>query len=329
MKLQAAIIVSVHLLATVSFAQEQDEELAQAVSNNNVEAATRLLDSGIDPNHEVKGKLVPLHLCRSRQMVELFLERGACTEMRSPRLGLTPLELHCQRLSQDRNSYPLQTQKRDVISALLQGGSQYTDKAAIYLDDVNHFSSRLANGDWIKSTSSSDALGMAIDSGSTRLINAFLNHGVDPNGDRSNPHLLRAIGNVHVFKSLLNHGASVHRRITISGGTSGTPIGDNAAILHYACRIGSVEIVKLLVAGGADPNAQDSNGQTPLHFLAVFHQQADQQSKSDYLLIARMLIADGGCLELKDQNGQNAFEQAFSLDPDHSLIQVLKPTVPE
>ena len=36
--------------------------------------------------------------------------------------------------------------------------------------------------------------------------------------------------------------------------------------LHIACRYNSADVVQLLVASGADLNATDAKGKTPLHY---------------------------------------------------------------
>lgn len=63
------------------------------------------------------------------------------------------------------------------------------------------------------------------------------------NGKRDDPELIEA---------LLNAGADVHARA----------FGKTA--LHFACKAGFVETTRLLLEAGADPNALDGDGLTPL-----------------------------------------------------------------
>ena len=53
--------------------------------------------------------------------------------------------------------------------------------------------------------------------------------------------------------------------------------------LHKAIKTGDIEQVKQLIAKGADVNATDNKGETPLHFAAVFGHTA----------IAELLIIKG------------------------------------
>jgi ankyrin repeat protein len=68
-------------------------------------------------------------------------------------------------------------------------------------------------------------------------------------------------------RALLRHGASVHDRRT------GDPAGMtgvralNATALHYAARAGFLQTIEVLIDHGADPDARDSHGRTPLDWL--------------------------------------------------------------
>ncbi len=58
----------------------------------------------------------------------------------------------------------------------------------------------------------------------------------------------------------------------------------DCSLLHYAAAGGSLDIARMLLAAGADPNAVDGDGQTPLHW-ACATQQLD---------LARALLEHGG-----------------------------------
>ena len=68
-------------------------------------------------------------------------------------------------------------------------------------------------------------------------------------------------------RALLHHGASANDR------RAGDPVGAtgvralNATALHYAARAGFLRSIEVLLDHGADPDARDSNGRTPLDWL--------------------------------------------------------------
>jgi len=69
--------------------------------------------------------------------------------------------------------------------------------------------------------------------------------------------------------------------------------------LHYASAAGDVPTVHRLLAEGADPNAADDNGMTPLHF-------ATQESR---LEVALILLDAGASVDSMDTQWQHTTEQ--------------------
>ena len=87
-------------------------------------------------------------------------------------------------------------------------------------------------------------------------------------------------------RALLRHGASVHdRRTGDPAGTAGVR-ALNATALHYAARAGFLRTIEVLIGHGADPNARDSHGRTPLDWL-------EQAAPSVSRAAVRNLIAAG------------------------------------
>lgn len=83
--------------------------------------------------------------------------------------------------------------------------------------------------------------------------------------------------------------------------------------LHLAAAKGKVSEVERLLELGANPNAQDDNGWSPLHFSA--------QAVSPE--VARVLLLSGADLELKDSFGNTPlFRAVFESKGNGSVIEV-------
>ena len=69
------------------------------------------------------------------------------------------------------------------------------------------------------------------------------------------------------IRALLRHGARANdRRTGDPQGTSGVR-ALNATALHYAAKAGFLRTIEVLIEHGADPDARDSHGRTPLDWL--------------------------------------------------------------
>ena len=87
-------------------------------------------------------------------------------------------------------------------------------------------------------------------------------------------------------------------------------MGDTA--LHWAAFCGDVEWVKVLLGAGADPNATDNAGNTPLHRAAEWG-----NSEPGRLLVARLLAA-GADPNIPDNAGNTPIDSAQA--PGHAKI---------
>ncbi|MFC1834464.1 ankyrin repeat domain-containing protein [Thermodesulfobacteriota bacterium] len=85
----------------------------------------------------------------------------------------------------------------------------------------------------------------------------------------------------------------------------------NEALLG-ACRLGDPKKVELLLSKGADINAKDEEGDTPL--MAALN--------ANKLSVVELLISKGADLEAKNKNDANALHLA-SLEGDESLVELL------
>ena len=96
--------------------------------------------------------------------------------------------------------------------------------------------------------------------------------------------------NIEAVKQHLAAGADVDVK---GGWLGGTP-------LHYAVGEGRNEIAKLLIAKGADVNANTNDGVTPLHFATTKE-------------IAELLIAEGANVNAKDERGKTPLDLAIQV----------------
>jgi ankyrin repeat protein len=94
---------------------------------------------------------------------------------------------------------------------------------------------------------------------------------------------------VRVAQLLLARGADVNTRCK----DLGTP-------LHHAAYFGNVEIVRLLLDHGAQVNAVDDFGKSPLH--AVSH--GEYESQEDGIRVAWLLLDHGADVNAKARSGE-------------------------
>jgi hypothetical protein len=87
-------------------------------------------------------------------------------------------------------------------------------------------------------------------------------------------------------RALLHHGASANDRRTGDPESMTGVRALNATALHYAARAGFLRTIEVLIDHGADPDARDSHGRTPLDWL-------EQAAPSVSRAAVRNLIAPG------------------------------------
>jgi CRP-like cAMP-binding protein len=85
----------------------------------------------------------------------------------------------------------------------------------------------------------------------------------------------------------------------------------DVTLLHLACIEGVPKLVSTLIGHGADPNKQNSKGQTALHLLLVADKarRPDGSLDQDRLQSLRLLCAHGAML-LRDKDGKSALDLA-------------------
>ena len=83
-------------------------------------------------------------------------------------------------------------------------------------------------------------------------------------------------------------------------------------LLHIACKMGNLELVRLLIQEGTDLNAQDEDGETPLH-RAI--------STSDNYDMTRLLLENGADISNKATDGKTPLHNLFNNTIGEVLIK--------
>ncbi len=117
--------------------------------------------------------------------------------------------------------------------------------------------------------------------------------------------------NFHMCELLLKYGRNHTSNYNINTEKINT-LGDT--LLHRAVRSGNIKIVELLLKNGADVNATDIDGYTPLH--TVFYIDCERlpckdKEKNDLLLnLCKLLIDNGADVNATDKNGKKPLDLA-------------------
>ena len=109
-------------------------------------------------------------------------------------------------------------------------------------------------------------------------------------------------GSTGKVKCLLSLGKASPKDITIYG----------TSLLHSASKSGNVELVRLLIQEGADVNAQDEDGESPLH---------GAMARGDNYNVARTLIENGADLSSKAVDGRTPLHNIFNNTISHVLMR--------
>ena len=109
-------------------------------------------------------------------------------------------------------------------------------------------------------------------------------------------------GLIENVKCLLSLGKASAKDTTVFGTT----------LLHSASKSGNMELVRLLIQEGADVNAQDEDGESPLH---------GAMARSDNYNVARTLIEHGADLSSRAFDNKTPFHTIFNNTISHVLMR--------
>jgi ankyrin repeat protein len=329
--------------------------LSVACTNRNPVLVKRLLDAGAQPDIASAAGETPMMTCArtgSADAVKALLARGADVNAVEPALKQSAL------------MWAAAERHANVVRLLIERGADVRAATRHGFTPL-HFAARegdieiarmlVAAGVDVDIVSKADpslkGRGPAYDAmrsdGSTPLLVAtvrghatvarfLLEHGADPNvltagftplhwaastweGDISNPVFgfsdpMSGIpdrqAKLELVKALLAHGANPNARITrrmpqFAGGYT-EPVGATAFFL--ASSVADVEVMRLLLSGGADPHLRTDSGTTPLMAAAGVNRKLAESpiTEEQSLEAVRLLLELGADASDTSANGENA-----------------------
>ena len=276
----------------------QQTPLHNAATNGRIEVVACLLHRGANPNIQYEDLETPLHIASRNgiDMVKTLLEKGATIDATNE-YQQTPLHIAAA-----------EEGKIEVLAHLLHKGAN-PNAQDINLRTPLHFASANSNIDKIKALLEKGAtidatdkyqrtpLHMAARKGRIDMLVYLLHKGANPNAqdiDLGTPlHSASANSSIDEVKALLEKGAT----IDATDKYQLTPLHIIAAAIE-----GRIEVLTYFLHKNANPNAQDINLRTPLHF-------ASANSNIDKI---KALLEKGATLDANDKYQQTPLEIAAS-----------------
>ncbi|MEP7042541.1 MAG: ankyrin repeat domain-containing protein [Dokdonella sp.] len=281
-------------------ASGQRSALHLAVAHGDAKLVARLLDLGADPNSRDAQGRTPLHLLfksdttQVTPLLRLLVRAGASAEIATA-TGETPLGLALARPQREFAHWLNWTQWR------LPGRRLRPDDlpAAAALGDIDAVERLLQLGLPLdgEDAKGATALIRAAGSGHAALVVRLLEAGADTrHAAHSGIHCLGAAVSAKreaVVRTLLNHAVAPDTRLA-GGATS----------LMVAAALGQLSTAAALLEAGADANAADERGATPLQVTAQYAFDSGDSTAARGLFEA--LLRAGALLDTRNQAGQDA-----------------------
>jgi len=261
-------IVSGHRdLAELLIAKGAEVSLHAAVRLGDIERVRACLEKGADVNAKDTAGLAPLHVAvksKQRDVAKLLISKGADLDAKD-KDGSTPLIL------------AVGNKQGDMAEILISGGANLTREKdypvllyAIWEDDMSTVRFLVDHGARfdVEGPDGWSTFRYAVSAGSRDLIELFVAKGARV----SSLHWAAWLGNLAQVGSLVEQGTDI---VAKDGELGWTPL--HAAVFAGYSEIGFTfrehkEIIEILIAKGADVNAENKQGRTPLQCATVRQQ---------------------------------------------------------
>jgi ankyrin repeat protein len=297
--------------------------LMTAARTGKIRAVKALLAGGADVNaKEVQSGQSALVWAAAEgnvEVVEALIAAGADFRLRL-RSGLTPLLIAAR------------DGQTGVVKALLKAGAN--------VNDTIQPGPQAEKAHYVYATepapkSGENALGLAVVNGHFELAAALLDAGADPNAAQAGWTALHAISGVRkagsgdndpapqgsgsmtslqLAKKLVEKGANINARMTNRVNFGLTRLNTLGATPFFlASRTADAELMKALVALGADPSLKNADNSTPLMAAAGLGTRSpgeDAGTETEVLEAVKLLLDLGNDPNAVDNNGETAMHGA-------------------
>eukprot|EP01156_Anaeramoeba_ignava_P006743 Anaeramoba_ignava/a349445_52.p1 GENE.a349445_52~~a349445_52.p1 ORF type:complete len:837 (-),score=235.86 a349445_52:55-2565(-) len=271
-----------------------------------------LLDAGANPNAQNDAKMTPLHFaCKQNnlELVRLLIKYQADPESETKFIW-TPLRI----LIKYSNNLEIYKEIIDSGIQLKSSDDGYRRFPLNFLHKACKFQSIEvikflidSGSDINENFSGKTPLHVACYEEKLELVKFLLEYGAKVNGNDDNFTPLCAASqkkNFEIIKLLVEHGAILKYE----------NIENIQTPLHIACRNqDNLKIIKFLVDSGSYINQKDYAGRTPLHVAFV----------SGFMETIQYLISSGANIDTLNNQQENAFHLASSLNPKLEMFQLL------
>jgi len=284
--------------------ERAEEELKQAIKQEDVDAIIYAVELGANPNIRANNTYCPIHIAaqKARQdAVDLLLSKGADVNSLD---GAHRTAIHRAIFNKDLGMVKKLAGKKAKLDGYDAYGTHIVNYAASFgtpeiMRELSDHGASFYETDKKYHTGAIDA---AATSGNYAVAEYLLDNGLTlkphvRGGYSPLYHAIATSGNKDIVRLFIDRGADVN-----------FTEHDGHTALHRAAMEGNDKIASMLITAGANVNARDWEGKTPLHY-AVKHNRPE---------VARVLVERKAFLDAKDYN--NAAPVTYATSREKSKI---------